>query len=100
MSNAAKKALWREFLEQVDEEEEENINKQPVLKSSQHLQDPYNIAPSSGTLKLSAVLSSAMILILVGTQHYTMSYLEKSMNKLKILKDANENPMARVVTSE
>jgi hypothetical protein len=41
-----------------------------------------------------------MILLLVGTQHYSMSYLEKSMKKLQILKDANENPMARVVNSQ
>ena len=41
-----------------------------------------------------------MILVLMFTQHYTMSKLEKSLNKLKILKEANENPLARVVTSQ
>jgi predicted esterase len=41
-----------------------------------------------------------MILIMISTLHYTLSHFEKSMNKVTILKRANENPNARVVTSE
>ena len=51
-------------------------------------------------MKLSAIVSSSMILIMISTLHYTLSHFEKSMNKLTILKRANENPNARVVTSE
>ena len=41
-----------------------------------------------------------MILIIISTLHYTLSHFEKSINKLTILRRANENPNARVVTSE
>ncbi len=41
-----------------------------------------------------------MILIMISTLQYTLSHFEKSMNKVTILKRANENPNARVVTSE
>ena len=71
-----------------------------VLKSQLQQSDPYNIAPSSTTLKLSAIISGAMIAVLVGTLHYTLSQFDKQVRKLSIMNEACNNPNARVVTSE
>jgi hypothetical protein len=34
MTKAAKKALWKEFIEQLDEEDGQEVNDEPLLKQS------------------------------------------------------------------
>jgi hypothetical protein len=34
MTKAAKKALWKEFIEQLDEEDGETVDDEPLLKES------------------------------------------------------------------
>ncbi len=51
-------------------------------------------------MRISAVVSSSIILILVGTLHFTLSKYESCLHKVSILNEAKDNPLARVVTSE